>query len=455
MQFARALWQQLQRRGDRPIVALIVTLAIVLRWRALGGDYYGDEAWYMYLARTWGADANAVVGGQNPVAHLLYRPIFYLLYHFPAHAGLTTCRALTSAIGVATVPLTCALARRFGASRSFVYIAGLVVACHPNLVRFNTLVFPDTLASAFLVSAALLYERRQHLWAPFFIILAVLTKESTSAYTFAFCFMAWRRRDGWLRSAAYLLPLLYVATSVFIAVRLLGSPHQGWATRPLGVDVLRNMLAGPELLPFALALVAFRRWEPLIFWGTSPLFYAVWSWGFGRGVSFWYAVPPAPVAAAAISVGVESAWQWLSTRGAIAAWLATHRSKISRFTPIVAAAVAVALAPTAWEHFRRLDGARRGKTLTAATSIVQQRAPRDITFINCHFALAYEPLRTSESRSFITYTDKAEATPSPSTDLAVWCKEGQSPGPPQRFAGCTLLYANHLAVYSREPCNDR
>jgi hypothetical protein len=262
--------------------------------------------------------------------------------------------------------------------------------------------------------------------------------------------MASLRRDGLLRSVSYLLPVAYVAGAIFVTVHVMGARGQGWADEPLNMLLFRNMLAGPKVLPLAVALIVSARWEPLVMWMTGPIFFTLWAVVLGRGVTGWYAVIPAPIASAALAVGIAAvvaskSWSVMMN------WTRSHKRWSAPLGIVIGCFVARSLWREASAQYQRLDGSRRPTFMQHVAEIIDEAQPRTINVINCNFALAYEPLRTPTAHVSLIYVLDVPEDPSDG-DLTVWCQVSRRPGPPEEFGGCTLAYSPELAIYSRAAC---
>lgn len=443
---------QLSPRSRWLTYGILTLLAALARWHTLGGDVYGDESWYVYLSRDWGSEAGLVLDNQDPIPHLMYRPVFYATYFLPAWAGLTAARWVTLLFGVMSVPLGMRLAERMGAPPLYAVIAGLCVALAPNLLRHNTIFFPDTMAEALLTASALAYFARRYVLAPFLMALTVLTKEACAAFAIVFCIMAFLRGDGLRRSMLYLAPLVYVAFVVVFTTQVMGARGQGWSHDPLTASFLRQLLVAPVFAPFIVALAVTKRWEALAVWLTGPLFYVAWAYGLGRGINVWYAVTPAAVASAAFAVGVFSLIDFLMSIDAIASRLRQHPKWTIAVTAIAVGLVVKPFWREARYVYRNLDASHLPSEIMDGAAFIQQYKPQHVHLINCFWALGFGILRPPGSTATRAYVSTyEEAVPGP--DVTVWCSHDDRIGPPASFAGCELLRSPTFAIFKRDHCN--
>lgn len=443
---------QISKLARWTVYIALVVLAAWARWRGLGGDYYGDESWYMYLSRDWGREADLVVGVQDPTAHLLYRPVFYAFYFIPAHFGLTATRGVTLLFGVLSVVLAVRLAEVWGAPTLFTALAGACVAFAPNLLRHNVVFFPDTMAGAMVIATALAYATKRHSLAIALMALTVLTKESCAPFAIAVSVLAFVRGDGWRRAAAYIAPLSYVAFAVVFATKVLGARSQGWADGSIDEVFLRQLLIAPAFVPGIIGLVLIRRWEPLALWMVFPVFYVLWVYALGRGVALWYPVAGAPLASASFAVGVYGVVRYI---GSLELFAADERRRVLAAAIAVVAIVGLGFRPLRKEAknvYRRLDATLYSTELLQAEAFIQRHRPHSVHVINCFWALTFSAFRPTGATATLQYVSTRDAA-TVGSDVTVWCSHDERPGPPEHPPGCELHRTETLAVFSRAPCD--
>jgi hypothetical protein len=359
--------------------------ALLVRWLSTGGDAFGDESFYLYLARTFGREPAAAV--DNVWFHLLNRPLYYAIFHLGTYAGFAGFRCFGSLVASGVVALAFLVARALGASRGSALFVCAILAVERPLVEYGAHGFPDPLASGFAL-AAVWTALLQLPAATFGLALAcVLSKESFVLVPFIVtCLRAWPpagqrvRLDAWAWLSV-LVPTAYVLGTMLVG-REAGVAMQGWAQTPLSLKHARGMWVGPELWPLLVAIGLTAQRRLLVLWLGMPAFYVLWSWGLSRGLSPWYVIGPATLSAVASAPALD-----LVARMARPRW---QRG--------VYAALALCFAPIAWSGVTRVaaqlrEGVPKVHVAPEVVAILERLQPERVLLVNCFWSYGYSHLR--------------------------------------------------------------
>lgn len=337
------------------VPALLFAAAAALRLWLVGSPLYGDEAAHYHIARHLGAAPANVHHADLLPSHLFpARPAFFLLLSPGAQFGFTGFRIEAALLSSLLPVLAWALLRQMGARPAVAASAGAVVALHPWMAVWGTRGFPDSLMAVFLLAGLLAHARGRPLAAGLLLALAAWTKETgivpLAAVGLWSLAAAVRRGEAGLwplrldrTCTAYLAAGILAAAPLAASVLLLGARAPGWATTPMGWADLDHAFLSAWLLPPLLAGLAWRRTRPWSALGLAfPAFYLAYSLGLGRGLSIWYYVASAALAAVAAFLALDegvrrlrpAAGRWvpagaaalllvpLAVPGAAAAWMA-------------------------------------------------------------------------------------------------------------------------------------
>lgn len=198
--------------ASRAFIAALFIVGLGLRWLFADGDLVGDDAWYLYLSRSFGGEPEAQ--GHHPWFHIANRPLYYAIYHFSSNAGLIGFRLLGCVIGAALPVLSFQAARRAGATFPAAAFASSVLCLQAQQLKYSALGFPDALAAAFALGACWALAAESLGWALTLSAACVAAKESFIAVPVLIGVlhqMKGRSRflvKHWIALAA---PLLYVA----------------------------------------------------------------------------------------------------------------------------------------------------------------------------------------------------------------------------------------------------
>lgn len=378
-------------------LASLFVAGFSLRWLFADGDFIGDDAWYLYLSRGFGLEPG--VQAEHPWFHIANRPVFYAFYHLSTYGGLTTFRMLGCAVG-ATVPLLSFLtARRLGATfASAATMAAFLCVGRQQLI-YSAAVFPDVLAAALALGACLAAASRRAALAALLVIACVLAKESFVFVPLAVVSLRISQRvvepvrlDQW-DWLALCVPTAYVVGVTTMAAFVPEIHMQGWSATPLTLKHLRNMWLAPEVWPLIGWLLATKQFRILTLWTTLPIFYALWSYGLGRGIAPWYVVGPSALASVAAALSLD--------RIAVACRQARWSPALQRI--VMAAALLCFVPVQGLLHVRaqlvHLHGRFPWPTTAAPIrEIVARERPEHLLLVDCFWAFRYSHLRTSESQ---------------------------------------------------------
>lgn len=373
---------------DAALLAALFIAAFVARWVFSDGDIAGDEAWYMYLAKTFGREPGAAI--DHPWFHVLNRPLYYALFHLPASAGLAWFRGFGVLLGALTPVLCHVAARVLGASRGAAALTAALTCLQRQQLEYAAHGFPDPLACDFALGAICAAAIGGGGLTFALAACSVLSKESFVALPIIVAYLRARRMswriDRW-NWATVLVPCGFV-----VAVTLLGwlAPDvepQGWALARFSWKHARDMGVGPAVWPLVLWMIARRRDDACVLWLGLPAFYLLWGWLSGRGIAPWYAIGPAALSSVAAALALTDLQRAYGARPRGFAWT-------------IVAAACVCLSPWALDgalQLRRQLSQLHGLPRTAAAPIVlpilEQRKPDKVLLMNCFWAFHYEPLR--------------------------------------------------------------
>lgn len=378
--------------GATAALGLLFALGLALRWPAMGGDFFGDEAWYLYLARTWGTEPGAQA--EMPWFHLANRPAYFAVFHLSSYAGLAGFRLMGCVVGALVPVLAYAAARALGARRMLAALAPALLVGDGVLLEFSSHPFPDMLATACALGAFIAAARGRGGWMAAAALGAVLSKESfflVPVVAAAIRAQAAGRRVWQLDRAAALTvaaALAYV-TAVMLAGRIAGMRMQGWSAD----SGLPNWIWGtPPLLLCVVGWLAVRRqWLPVVVWLALPAFYVGWILVLGRGWELWYATGPKTFAIVACAAGLEAMWRDALAGGR---WRQAGAA-------VVAGLAVVAMADTWAEQARAIKSHYvgtdnwwwRADTGAAVREIIARERTDDVLVVNCFWAYRYSHLR--------------------------------------------------------------
>jgi hypothetical protein len=297
------------RAREYGLLALLFGVGFALRWLFSDGDFIGDDAWYWYLARTFGTESG--VQAEQPWFHLANRPLYYLSLHASTYGGLWSFRLIGCGLG-ATVPLLAFwTARALGASRGSAALAAICLCLHRLHIEYSAYVFPDVLAAGCALAACWAAARDEARWTLLFSIASVWSKESFVLVpviaTLVRLQMNGRltRPDAWAWLTC-LLPMAYVGTVSAVGMSIPSLRMQGWSVTPFTLRHARSMLLGPELWPLLGWLAWRRELRIVVLWLGLPLFYLAWNKLLGRGMTPWYPIGPAALSSVAAALAIDA-----------------------------------------------------------------------------------------------------------------------------------------------------
>jgi hypothetical protein len=366
--------------------------AFAARWVFSGGDFFGDEAWYFYLARTLGFEREAAA--DNAWFHLLNRPLFYVIFHFGTLGGVLGFRLFSTFVGALVPPLCFGAAGALGARRGSAALLAFLLCLQRQHLEHAAHGFPDLLATSFALGTIWAAARGRARATFALALCCVLSKESFIAIP---VIAAWlrvsvrsesgRRLDGWA-VATLVVPLMFVAAVTAAGLMVPGVSMQGWSSTAFTLKHARNMWVGPELWPFIAWLAYRREWRVILLWLALPGFYLAWSYLLGRGLAPWYAVGPSSISAVAAALALDR--------------LRHERGRQSTH-PAFALAFVLCLLPVPVLGAARLRAewnGLRGRLPSPAIApevmpILEDQHPSSVLLVNCFWAFGYSHLRAA------------------------------------------------------------
>lgn len=391
---------EVPRPLERGFLCALYLVGFALRWLFADGDFFGDEAWYFYLARTFGSEAAAA--GEHPVFHVLNRPLFYAFYHLSTYGGLVGFRFAGCLIGAAVPLLNFVTARRFGASPLWAAVAACFLCVQRQQLSYSAHVFPDVLAAAFALAACQAAAARQTRSVFAWSLACVWTKESfvlLPAIGVALGLLAQRsacehmRLDRWQWSALIIGPL-YVATLTAYG-KWADFAMQGWSSTPFRLAEARNMTLGVEVWPWLVWLAVQRQGRILLLWLGLPAFYLLWNRVLGRGIAPWYVVGPAALASVAVALTGDRLIQRARARQlpAAAQW-----GLAALFALCCARPPAHGLVHAS-AQLSRVQGLPWPSAAPEVRAQIAKHSPQRVLLIDCFWADAFSHLRGVEPAS--------------------------------------------------------
>jgi hypothetical protein len=379
---------------DRAFIAALFIAGLGLRWLFADGDLVGDDAWYLYLSRTFGTESAA--RGEHPWFHIANRPLYYATYHVSTYAGLFGFRLLGCVIGAALPVLSFGAARRAGATFAAAASAAAVLCLQAQQLKYSALGFPDALAAAFALAACWALAAESLGWALTLSAACVAAKESFIAVPVLIAFLHLTSGRSRLRPRHWLalaLPLLYVAAVALLPRFDKALRMQGWSNTPFTLNLARNMWVGPELWPLIAWLAWKRQAQLLALWLALPAFYLMWTVLLGRGVAPWYVLGPAALASVAVAHALDFVYRECTQRLlAPVTRIAVVGLCVCCFAPLPL--YGLSRTRTQLAH---LDG--RLPVPSAAPQVVtliERASPQQLLLINCFWAFGYSHLRSGK-----------------------------------------------------------
>lgn len=380
------------RRLEGLSLLLLFALGLGLRWLMADGDFFGDEAWYFYLARSFGRESAAQA--EHPLFHLANRPLFYAFFHASTYGGLWSFRLAGCCVGACLPPLAFCCARALGASRLAAAVAALCLCVQPLQLQYSANVFPDVLAACFALCACWAAARGSAPWTLVFSLACVWSKESFVVLPAIATGLRLhgsgrlKRPDLW----AWLtcgLPVAYLALVTTVSLTTAGVRLQGWSKSPFGLGDAHSMFVGPEVWPWLLWLAWWRQTRVLVLWLGLPLFYLAWSGILGRGMEAWYALGPMSLSLVAAALGFDALHRRL--RGRIA--------RPVQALLLGAALLSIAPIPLGGMHSLRERIAALGgrwprpSPAPDVVAILKALQPKRVLVVDCFWAYRYSHLR--------------------------------------------------------------
>jgi hypothetical protein len=393
------------RARERWFLALLFGAGFCLRWLFADGDFIGDDAWYLYLARGFGREA--AVQHEQPWFHLLNRPLFYAFYHFSSYFGLVGFRLAGCVVGASIPLLSYVTARRFGVAPLWAALTAGALAVQRQQLEYSAWVFPDVLAAACALCACAAAARAQPRAVLGWGLCSVLAKESfvlVPAIAVALTVLTRRAADErervrldlwqWL---TLVIPMAYVGAITAIGMSVPQVQMQGWSTTPFGLVHARNMWLAPEIWPWLVWLMWRRKLRILLLWLGLPVFYLLWSRVLGRGMAPWYAVGPSALAS------VAAAWTLQEWVASVRARVLSRGWQCGLLALLLASYASVPLYGLlrARAQLMKLQGFPWPRSAPEVRALIAQRQPSNVLLVDCFWAYRYSHLRGAQPATAI------------------------------------------------------
>jgi hypothetical protein len=383
---------------ERWFLGLLFGVSFCLRWLFADGDFIGDDAWYLYLARGFGREA--AVQSEQPWFHLLNRPLFYAFYHFSSYFGLVGFRLAGCVVGASVPLLSFVTARRFGVAPLWAALTASALAVQRQQLEYSAWVFPDVLAAAFALCACAAAARGQARAVLGWSLCSVWSKESfVLVPTIALALtLSTRRAAGerfHLSPAQWLtlvIPVTYVGTITALGLSVPQVQMQGWSTTPFGLVHARNMWLAPEVWPWLVWLLWRRRLRILLLWLGLPAFYLLWNRVLGRGMAPWYAVGPSALASVAAAWLLGEWSEFIRARGLPRAL----RCALLAMLLACYASVPIYGLLRVRAQLMKLQGFPWPRSAPEVRALLARAQPADVLLVDCFWAYRYSHLRGAE-----------------------------------------------------------
>jgi hypothetical protein len=401
--------------------------AFAARWIFSSGDWFGDEAWYFYLARTLGLERAAAA--DNAWFHLSNRPLFYAIFHAGTWGGALGFRLLGTFVGALVPPLCFAAARALGASRGSAALLASLLCLQRQHLEHAAHGFPDLLATVFALGAIWAAASGRARATFTLALCCVLCKESFIAIP---AVAAWLRLSARAESdvrldrwtvATVAVPTLFVATVTMAGWAVPGLAMQGWSSTAFSLKHARNMWVGPELWPFIVWFGYRREWRLTVLWLALPAFYLAWSFVLGRGLAPWYAVGPSSLSAVAAALALD--------RLRLAHWRASTRVLVVVAFVLCLLPVPVLGAARMRAEWNDVAGRKLGPSIAPEVMpILAEQRPTSLLLVNCFWAYGYSHLRAANGpavrMTWATPEDvEAAARAARNNELTIVCRDAE------------------------------
>jgi hypothetical protein len=312
-------------RLDWSLLAAAALLAFAIRWSIRGAQpYTAEAAHYAMSLHLWHGTTNvgSLFADVKPDTFSWFfwqRPLLCLLY-WPAAAlgGFPLYRASHILVAALVPALAATLLRHLGTRPAYAHGAAFVLAVHPILVPWGTLVLPDTTVCAFALAGLLAaHDGRPRLTAAL-LLAGAWVKETEFVTTVALLGLALLRdADGSaLLSrrprvgpfARWLAPALVLSfVPLWVSVHALRGAMPGF--RPGGdmLDTSQRLFLLLWLAPVPLLGLLSPRVRRLALVALAwPAFFFVYHAVLGKAIEVWYNVVPATLVLVASAASLSA-----------------------------------------------------------------------------------------------------------------------------------------------------
>ncbi len=314
-------------RLDWVALAAVFLLAWVARWAIAGSHPYTAEAAHYIVAKNlWTSSPsyytlyNDLHGDLMPL--FWQRPFFSLALAPGAWISFEGYRVLHLTLASLLPVLAVALLVQMGTRRWLAWPVGLVLALHPLIVPWGTLVLPDSLMAVLSLAGLLAAHQGRPLLMGAFLLAACWTKEVAIVTVLPLAAFAWWRDPDGTQNRLWPLqlgrfPTVLAAVLVLAFAPLLyslsrGAGFPGWGVGGDGSLVLEKVFLVVWLAPLLLLGLASPVSRRLALLGVAwSGFFLAYRFVLGRAVEAWYVVLPATLVLMAVAAGLSQTWERL------------------------------------------------------------------------------------------------------------------------------------------------
>lgn len=432
-------------RSFYAVLGVAVVAGFALRLLRLNVDVFNDEAWYFHLARHLARSGAQITPAHSEIAHFILRP-FSALFFWPwAQLGLTAVRVVNITLGVVVVVQVAYLALQLRCHPTLAALSALLVALHYANCHVSAWCFPDTLATALMLLGVRYYLDGRCLATFAAFTLCLLTKEMFAPIPLALFTLCIQRSTGrWTVSRlgwALLASLLPVVLATLTAMLGYSAGVQGWSDQSAEWRFWVSLLLPPLMLSWPL-LVRARRYTELALSLAFPVFFFLWSYVVGRGVSYWYAAAATPLSAIAFAAAGDTLLE-LRYRWSVGAQRFATAAIVVVGVAFVVMSLRLALR---WGSESVLSYLGQPREVESIAALVAAHAPKNLILVDCFWAFAYYPFSATAGKvTPLTHVERAADLSS--ADLVVACEPSAVLA--AKLAPCLLAHTDDYAVYQK------
>lgn len=306
-------------------MAGLYVLALAIRWSLRDATPYTAEASHYFAARhLWmPTDQIRSVFDDVPPDDFTWffwqRPLLSILYAPAAHLGFEAYRSVHVAVASLIPPLAAWLMLRLGAPRRYAWPAAAILAVHPGLLAWTTLLLPDATVCVLVLGAMVAAQAQRPNLTAALLLAAEWVKETAFVATAALLVLALlgdldgrpglRGDAGRLRFTAgpltwrlaIVLPLAFLP--LLVSMHLAHAAFPGFRTGGTWQDLVERDFLLIWLAPIALGALAWRPTRRLALACLAwPAFFLLYHALTGKAVEAWYHVVPATLSLVLVAV---------------------------------------------------------------------------------------------------------------------------------------------------------